>query len=35
MTRKIITEIITVLFIILWVYAELSKLMDYDNPGFN
>ncbi len=30
MTRKITIEIITLLFIILWVYAAVSKLLDYD-----
>jgi uncharacterized membrane protein YphA (DoxX/SURF4 family) len=30
MTRKITIEIITALFFILWIYAAISKLLDYD-----
>jgi hypothetical protein len=34
MLRKITVEIITLLFIILWVYAGLSKLIDYSSFRF-
>lgn len=30
-TRKIFIEIVAVLFIILWVYAAMSKLLDFEN----
>jgi len=34
MTRKIIIEIITILFILLWIYASISKLIDYKHFRF-
>lgn len=33
-TRKITVEVIAILFIILWIYAGLSKLLDYDTFKF-
>jgi uncharacterized membrane protein YphA (DoxX/SURF4 family) len=34
MARKITIEIITILFIILWIYAGLTKLLDYEKFRF-